>query len=465
MVALKGKFFFIAFVFCLITNLVTATVNQPDILEGPYKSAPIIHAADRQKKDWTIIIYMAADNDLRGFAARNIKQMALIPSNAHVNIVVHLDIRLSNNKKVTRRYLIEYNKITQLNENDPYSQAMDSGDPQTLISCCRWAISQFPANHYMLVFWNHGSGIIDINGKRIINTANLFSFNPAINKFELDRTVGFLELLNAVNNEKGICWDDTTGHYLTNQKLEFALQEIVNTCLNGQKIDIIGFDACLMAMLEVGNLIHNYANIMVASQEVELGTGWDYKEALAPFATGSPTPAELARNIVVAYEKTYLKITNDYTQSAVDLNALNVLETNVNAVSQLLISALRNDRGMSVKNAIRTSISKAACTHFDEPSYKDLHHFYLNLENHLNNMDFHNYAEGTRIKQELAQLLPQGRSLITSCVLANVAGKNLAQAKGISIYFPERKVDASYRKIPFAQSNEWINFITTYLLM
>src|SRR5882724_6909888 len=43
------------------------------------------------KKPWTIIIYMAADNDLRNFATRNIKQMASIGSNDQINIVVHLD--------------------------------------------------------------------------------------------------------------------------------------------------------------------------------------------------------------------------------------------------------------------------------------------------------------------------------------------------------------------------------------
>lgn len=42
---------------------------------------------------------MAADNDLRGFAGRNIQQMAQVGSNDNINILVHLDIRLSATEK------------------------------------------------------------------------------------------------------------------------------------------------------------------------------------------------------------------------------------------------------------------------------------------------------------------------------------------------------------------------------
>src|SRR3990167_10950429 len=67
-----------------------------------------------KKSKRTIIIYMAADNDLRIFAARNIQQMAAIGSNENISILVHLDIRISGNKKITRRYLIEKDKVLHI---------------------------------------------------------------------------------------------------------------------------------------------------------------------------------------------------------------------------------------------------------------------------------------------------------------------------------------------------------------
>ena len=270
-----------------------------------------------QKKQWTFIVYIAADNDLRAFAANNIKQMASIGSNSNLNILVHMDIRLNGNQKITRRYYVEKGKINHMN-HEPNTQRMDSGDPKTLISCCEWAIRNYPAQNYALILWNHGTGIIDPKNYKIINPAQLFTFNPETNKFELDRATGFLDLLNYTDlDQRGICWDNTTGNYLTNQKLDMALNDICTRVLRG-KFDLIAFDACLMSMLEVANLVKKYANIMIGSQEVELGTGWNYAQVLQPLSSGSMNNISFARHIVDSYKNSYHHITNDFTQSAID---------------------------------------------------------------------------------------------------------------------------------------------------
>lgn len=109
--------------------------------------------------------------------------MSNIGSNDYLNIIVHIDIRVTGNYKITRRYYIDKNQIVQLNANDPYTQQMDSGDPKTLISCCAHAIDNFPAENYALIFWDHGSGILDPVRGRIINPSELFTFNPVTSKF------------------------------------------------------------------------------------------------------------------------------------------------------------------------------------------------------------------------------------------------------------------------------------------
>ena len=258
-------------------------------------------------KDWTMIFFIAADNDLQSFAIRNIRQMASIGSNDHVNIIVHLDIRISN-KKVTKRYYIEKDNIVEVNGNDPSTQRMDSGDPQTVISCAKWAIGSFPANHYMMVFWDHGTGYIDPAYSRIIKPMDLFTFNPVTYKLELDRDIEFFEYIHGnerdYNSDEdptahGVCWDDSTGHYLTNQKIQYALSIIQRDVLHGQKFDIVAFDACLMGMCEEYDLMKPFANICIASQEVELGTGWNYQRVLAPFDTQTLDPVTFAKHIVV----------------------------------------------------------------------------------------------------------------------------------------------------------------------
>ncbi len=408
-------------------------------------------------KDFTFALYMAADNDLERYAIRNIRQMSTIGSTNAVNIVAHLDIK-SNNKKLCSHFYVEKDNVLEFNTG---LQKMDSGDPQSLIMFVKWVVEKFPARHYMLDFWDHGTGIVDPLGKRMIRATDLFVYNPVSRKLDLDRSIDFLELILKLDNNqglpmlRGICWDDSTGHYLTNQKLSYALATIKDEIMHGQKFDIIGFDACLMSMLEVANLVKDYAHILVASQEVELGTGWNYQNILTPFLHDTIDPITFAKHIVNMYEKTYGPHTNDYTLSAIDLDNVYDLENNINTISNLLVACLKISKNNSVKRVISLSRNRRLCTHFDTPQYIDLHHFYRNLQTNLKSFIFTNEQEGNRLKQTLHVKLEEGKAIIEKLVIANVVGRNLSQAKGISIYFPEQRIHPSYATTSFASHNTW----------
>lgn len=416
----------------------------------------------QQKKPWTVLVFAAADNNLRDYASRNQKQMSAVGSNQNVNILMHVDTRLAGSKKTSRRYYIEKNNPVQIeipHERGP----LNSGDPQTLISTCAWAIENYPADHYMLVLWNHGTGIIDPYGRRQFDTDFLFHLNPATNNYELDRTVGFIDLIEALA-DKGICWDDSTGEYLTNQKLEYALAEVVQNQLGGKKFDIIAFDACLMSMLEVAEITKRYATIQISSQEVEPGPGWQYSEALAPFTFGAPDKYALATHIVNAFAKAYKPHGNhpgfvDYTQSALDLELIDEVEKNVDKLAQVLVNALESERSLVFKNVIALSRSKKNCTHFNEPTYIDLYHFYSNMLKNLRET----FKTRDHLVMQLIQVLEVGQSLMKKAVIHSVSGSNMPHAKGISIFFPEKRIHPSYKKANFSK-NSWINFLTKYLL-
>lgn len=436
------------------------------------RNANVDYIERKPVKEWTAIFFVAADNDLQSFAIRNIRQMATIGSNDRINIIVHLDIRISN-KKVTKRYYIERDNIIEINGNDPSTQRMDSGDPETVISSVRWAVSSFPAQHYMIVFWNHGTGYIDPAYSRIIKPMDLFTFNPVTYKLELDRDIEFFEYIHG--NERdynstedyttyGVCWDDSTGHYLTNQKLQYALSIIQRDILHGQKFDIVAFDACLMGMCEIYDLIKPFANICIASQEVELGTGWNYQRVLAPFATQSLAPLAFAKHIVDVYDQTYSTITNDYTLAAINLDQFDLLEKNVNTVAILLNQCLKEQKDNSVKKGLVAARARKSCTHFDEPSYLDLHHLYSNIQTQTRYFTFKNNQIGRVLIDDLNKRLNDGKQIMEQLLIANRTGKNLPEAYGFSIYFPERKIHSSYVKSPFAR-NEWVTFLTNYLLL
>ena len=100
-------------------------------------------------------------------------------------------------------------------------------DPETLTDFIRWSAENYPAKKYCLVMWNHGGG-----SKNGIFIDELF---------------------------------DRDSMYL--YELENALKD------GGVHFETVLFDACLMANLETAWLVSDYANWMVASEELVSGSG------------------------------------------------------------------------------------------------------------------------------------------------------------------------------------------------
>ncbi len=412
----------------------------------------------REKKDWTVIIYMAADNDLRSFAIHNLRQMTDIGSTEFCNIFVHLDIRIANNQKITRRYLVEKDKLTHV--GPPDQPALDSGNPETLISCCQTAMSLFPADHYALIFWDHGTGYVEPTNNQS-HSSRLFKFNPYAQKFILDRSLHEIYTQQTHDDTRGICWDSSTGNYLTNQKLDYALNTISEKILGSKKFDLIGFDACLMNMLEIASMIKNYSQVMVGSQEVELAVGWKYDTLFEPFIDGTMSNIALAKHIVYSFASTYEKLTNDYTQAAITLDEnLENLEQNVHDISLILIEAIKKQQGKSVQDYLFMSHLKGSCTRFHNHNYVDLYDFYENLEKNMYHIKLTDKNRDAQLKDTLKKLLEKGKRCINQVVIANASGKNLPRAHGISIYFPEKSIHYSYHNSHFALINGWYKLIS-----
>lgn len=411
------------------------------------------------EKDWTFIVYLAGDNDLKFFAGRNIKEMERIGSTPEINVLIQLDGQGAKEK--TKRLFVEKGSATQVNKDHISStQKLDFGNPKTLIDCCEWAFTEYPARHYMLVLWNHGTGILDNIGGRASNASELFNFNTETNMLEINRGVEYLEYLKE-KQSRGICFNDTYGTYLTNQKLKYALTEAIKFLPDNRKIDIIGFDACLMAMVEMGNLLQPFAHYMVGSQELELGTGWPYHEVLKPFLSKSLTPEEFAKHIVQVYHNNYKSITYDYTLSASDLTRLTNFELSFNETLQLLLSALKHQTNNTVTRLLRASKSKRLCTYFSEPSYIDLHHFLSNISEALDFITLE--SSHAKIKKELQVKLFETIENLEKTVIANICGKNLERARGLSIYFPTRQIEPSYLSLPFLKACDWLSLIQKML--
>lgn len=420
------------------------------------------------KASWTFIVYMAADNNLHYFAWKNLKQMEQIGSNSNVSIVVQLNT--PGSATPTKRYIVKKGRRVLVQDEASPSTKLNSGLASTLVDSVEWAVTHYPADNYALILWNHGTGAVDPIFARTINPCDLFYVNPTDNKLTLDRGIGYLTLIYQAaikalyqESKRGICIDDTFRSYISNKELEQALGQIRQKCLNNKKLSLICFDACLMSMIEVATTCKDHADYFVTSQEVVYGTGWRYDMVLEPFTTGTLSPEEFAKHIVVSYEKAYTKLINDYTLSALNLSHLTKLENNISAVASLLHQALTLQHNKSVTDIIRKCKSTQYCTCFDEPSYIDIAHFYQNLQQHVQHIALKDTSKEQGIKEGLLRELQNGLNILPDLVVINKVGQKLKKAQGISIYFPEHSIAHNYLKSPFALNSQWGQLLLKYI--
>ena len=206
-----------------------------------------------QEKPVTVIIYMAADNDLRSFAYRNLEEIKYLlrSTNAteNFNIFIHLDVHNPGQQKMTL-HLVAHQKELCL----AWRGVMDSGKEETLIYTYAEAMKYAPGKTIALGLWNHGVGDLNPIIGKIFNSSSLYEFDAVERKIFINRDIGFLDYIENLcdSNDRGICFDDSTRNYLTNQKVGSALEKICTQYRNGEKINLY----ILRCMLNVGHWIH-----------------------------------------------------------------------------------------------------------------------------------------------------------------------------------------------------------------
>lgn len=400
------------------------------------------------------MVYMEAANDLEIFAPRNIRQMQQVGSNENINIVVQHNT-YEKELYYSKTFLIQKGGKKLLNE---HTSTAHIGEKNLVEFCCD-TITTYTADHYALIFWNHGTGVIEPILRTALSSEDLFTIQPSTEFFGKEAQ-GFTPLQTnskkyLSQNFKGICFDDESGKFFTEKQLCRALKTICSTTLQNKKFDLIGFDACLMSMIEVALALEPYAHVMVASQDVERGTGWNYSYVLAPFLSATLSPEQLGRQIVEAYHKAYQKIA-DFTLSSMHLAYLHELVQSTSIIASALQKLLQGEN-KQLKLSVKISRNKHLCTYFDEPDFIDLHHFCHNLHTNLEALPI------CPLVNEIKQELIRTKNLIESLVFANVVGTAYPYAKGLSIYFPEHTIHSSYKRCCFATQTQWYTFLKTYV--
>lgn len=399
-------------------------------------------------KEYTMLIFMAADNNLARYALYNIEQMLTIGSTDNINIVVQINTPGKHTK--TERYFITKGKKTLITSaGQAPTQKLNSGNPKTLIDSVAWAMKHYPAKNLILNLWSHGSGIHDRHNR-------FHQTNGPENIGDSQELADF--------QQRGICFDDTHKSYMTNQDIKYALQEIQTKVLRGKKIAVLWLEACLMSMIEVTNIFKNHVEYLVSSENVEYAPGSNYPTVLQKFTQAkAPSAQEFACHIVESFRQVYGGTKLNYTQSAINLSKVNAIEENINLLALQLIKALEQQKNKSVTTLLNKCKSQPDCICFHEPSFIDLKKFYTNLQLNIKQISLTNKTTEIVVKTTLTNLITKGLDLMHHAVIANTAGNNVKEACGLSIYFPETNIFSSYHQSNFAQSNNWSKMLIQYI--
>ena len=262
----------------------------------------------------TFAIHMAADNNLYTAGLDDINEMeAGLPDN--VNVIVLFDgakqgdSKIYKIKKDSSGY--DRNIISESLDDKgliiPASKEIDSGDPQVFAKFVDWVTKNHPGDVNFISIWNHGSGIF--RAKDGTNEKNYPLNGSAIIQKPIKEAGSFSSLFDknftATNNvsNKSFASDDNGGEmHLKDLKpaLDLAVRNL------GRKVDIFGFDTCLMGYMETAYQIKDHANFLVASEELEPGDGWDYDGFLKAVGKSGYNPRDIATKLVEAYGKSYM---------------------------------------------------------------------------------------------------------------------------------------------------------------
>ncbi len=398
-------------------------------------------------KEWTLLIYMNGKNNLEEYAIKDFEELAKVGSSDDLNVVVQMG-RLANRYSnaygdwagVKRFYVERGDQPTaqqSLYDLAANGQSTDMGSKDTLANFIKWGVQAYPAKKTMLVVWNHGQGW-RLYTAATLNSTTLFSRSRSAAS---GTTHG---------GYRSVSGDDEFNTIIYNTEVAQAIK----VAIPSKKLDIIGFDACLMAMVETGYELKDLAEVMVASEELEGGDGWNYEIVLRRLASSpAASPEQFAEIIVDAYRQDPGH-TDDATLSAVRLQHIPALVAQIDNLSAVTQS--------------ESDFASARAARFGMLSYNrnggtsvDLGLFLQKLQALSPNPRVVNLAEATQLKLQEA-------------MIDNFASNTRKPhgSNGLAIYFPENQAVFSSdpdhsgykrsngdRPVAFVRDSKWPEFL------
>ena len=357
---------------------------------------------------WTVLVYMAGDNNLWQNAIQDINDMESANLPANLTLVVQSDLPASSTYPGGQRRLIRQDSSPDI--TSPLIQnlgSINSGNSQTLNDFARWGFARYPSTRKALFIWGHGNSW-----------------------FKQDTS-------------KWICPDDDA------QSVMHVWDGSLRSAFSGLPyLDILLFDACSMQTLEVLSEVKDFAALIIGSEELVPSTGFPYQDFLDWFS-GVYNAEQICYGIVDAYIASYQP---GGSQNPFGAN----LQVTCSAVrGNLMDSFLERLKQFSLKYRDRA----AELLSYREGCWE--------MNDGYNDVDIYEYL--MKVKQQAVsdpELFADVESLINSWHLTRVLEANLnlpASVGGAAIWFPWHRqyFDALwsyYAQLEFSQSR-WISVL------
>jgi hypothetical protein len=411
-------------------------------------------------KEWAVFVYMCSDVPQKGIhraSHTNLLQMAKIGSNSDVWVAAQLDIP----GPWTFRYVFP--------ERPPGSPPaiikpvyaipnINSASPDSIEDFFSWAAATCPAKNIMLVLWGHGYGI------EYYDPEPLSSFDVEAIAADVHASS---PIVGTSFRPMAFGWDASSHSVLGDHQIADALRACAKQLPDGQNLEILGFDSCVMSMAEVWCEMTGSAKIGIASEASLPYLSWPY-DGFLPRLLKRPDakPTDVAEMLIEAFTHFYADHPHKYVNlSATDLTRTDQLKQAIKPLAEALEKASANPQH-------RQSIFTARnyCPMYDEQGFIDLGCFCQ-------------FLEITMPDTPVSRACGPARKAIKELVISSGysppnPNKKIAQSTGISVWLPpwiqnpkayaiekdraEAYLANDYSQLQFVQATGWDKFLANF---
>jgi hypothetical protein len=377
--------------------------------------------------DWTMMVYAVGDTvSVPELMVENLNEIAQLPDEPHVNIVVLVDLPELGSKDAPTQALAGQQPFSTakllLLHNHQYTQVQDlgelsMGDPATLSNFVAQAAAAFPAKHYGFTFFDHGGG----------NTGGYVDTGPP-----------------------------TTEELTVPQMRNGLIQGMQQAGM--QRFDVINQAACLMANYETVSALAPLGKWLAGSEEEMI------EYPLAPASFPPMGQGGDGEDIANGFVSGYVDLLDDIAkqqggQPYRDLAALSVVDGD--AVSQL--------------DAAMASFSHAAIAHMDEITTQvaqaraNALEFVISLPgsegDSFDLIDLGDFLKHlTNVPDDVAVARDAVSAALKQAVTAQATGQGTQQATGMNVYLPGNPRQVNQEVLTDGtEPPAWADFVQAYV--